>query len=42
MCSVASGSSDGYVEYGIHCWDVAAAALIVEEAGGVVLSPQGE
>jgi len=41
MCSVACGSSEAYVEYGVHCWDIAAGAVIVEEAGGVVLSPQG-
>ena len=26
---------------GIHCWDMAAGALIVSEAGGVVLDPAG-
>ena len=26
---------------GIHCWDMAAGALIVSEAGGVVLDPSG-
>lgn len=26
---------------GIHCWDMAAGALIVLEAGGVVLDPSG-
>jgi len=31
--------SDGYYEWGIYAWDIAAASVIVEEAGGVVLSP---
>ena len=26
---------------GIHCWDMAAGAIIVSEAGGVVLDPSG-
>ena len=30
------------MEYGIHCWDVAAGALILQEAGGVMLSPKGD
>ena len=42
VCYVASGSSEAYVEYGIHCWDVAAGVLILQEAGGVVLSPKGD
>ncbi|XP_069778152.1 inositol monophosphatase 1 [Narcine bancroftii] len=42
MCMVASGGADIYYEMGIHCWDMAAAALIVTEAGGVVLDITGE
>lgn len=41
VCYVACGSSEAYVEYGIHCWDVAAGALILQEAGGVMLLPKG-
>ncbi|CAI2310757.1 unnamed protein product [Caenorhabditis sp. 36 PRJEB53466] len=41
MVMVAQGSCDGYVEYGIHAWDVAAPAVIVTEAGGVVTDPTG-
>lgn len=41
MCYVAKGSSEAYYEYGLHCWDMAAASLIVREAGGVVLDPTG-
>uniref|UniRef100_F1LC83 Inositol-1-monophosphatase n=1 Tax=Ascaris suum TaxID=6253 RepID=F1LC83_ASCSU len=42
MVYVAQGSTDAYVEYGIHSWDVAAAAVIVSEAGGVILDPSGK
>ena len=34
LCYVASGRLDGYWELKLHPWDVAAGALIVEEAGG--------
>lgn len=33
-CYVASGRFDGYWEFGLHPWDVAAGALIAKEAGG--------
>ena len=39
MCYVASGMSDALVLSGIHVWDVAAAAIVVKEAGGVVADP---
>ncbi|XP_074645800.1 inositol monophosphatase 1-like [Tubulanus polymorphus] len=42
MCYVARGVADGYVEFGLHCWDVAAGHLIVEESGGIVLGANGE
>ncbi len=38
---VASGSIDGYYEMGIYAWDIAAADLIVREAGGVVMDTAG-
>ena len=41
MVYVAEGRLDTYFEFGLHCWDSAAAALIVREAGGVVLDPSG-
>lgn len=41
MCSVAAGEADAYYEFGIHCWDMAAAALIVTEAGGIVMDTKG-
>jgi myo-inositol-1(or 4)-monophosphatase len=41
LCYVASGKLDGYYERGIHAWDMAAGALIVEEAGGKVTDYRG-
>ncbi len=42
LCSVASGRLDGFYEIGFGGpWDVAAAALIVSEAGGQMLDPSG-
>jgi myo-inositol-1(or 4)-monophosphatase len=31
---VATGRFDGYIERGIHLWDIAAGGLIIEQAGG--------
>lgn len=42
LCYVACGRVDAYWEQGINAWDIAAAALIVEEAGGVVTTPEGD
>lgn len=36
LCCVACGRFDGFYEYALNPWDVGAAALIVQEAGGVV------
>jgi myo-inositol-1(or 4)-monophosphatase len=36
LCYVACGRLDAYVERGLRPWDLAAARLIVEEAGGLV------
>ncbi len=36
LCYVAAGRLDGYVEFGLAPWDVAAGSLIVQEAGGRV------
>ena len=38
---VAAGRMDGYFEVGLKAWDVAAGALLVREAGGVVLDFDG-
>eukprot|EP00884_Botryococcus_braunii_P021397 jgi/Botrbrau1/7941/Bobra.9_2s0099.1 len=42
MCSVAKGRLDSYYEIGVGGpWDMAAASLIVAEAGGTLLDPAG-
>ncbi|WP_234571972.1 inositol monophosphatase family protein [Rhodohalobacter sp. 614A] len=41
LCCVASGRFDGFYEYSLHIWDVAAAALIIKEAGGTVTDWDG-
>ncbi|MBI3538159.1 MAG: inositol monophosphatase [Chloroflexi bacterium] len=41
LCYVARGRTDGYFHFSLSPWDVAAAACIVEEAGGRVTTPQG-
>lgn len=41
MCQVATGAADIYYHIGMHCWDIAASALIVQEAGGVVMDTDG-
>lgn len=41
MCYVAMGGGDVYFEFGIHAWDLAAASLVVTEAGGVVIDTEG-
>jgi len=41
LCAVARGAAEGYFQFGIHVWDIAAGILIVTEAGGVVRDPRG-
>jgi myo-inositol-1(or 4)-monophosphatase len=41
LCYVACGRMDAYFELSIHAWDIAAAALLVQEAGGVVTDING-
>lgn len=41
MCQVAAGGADAYYHVGMHCWDIAASAIIVQEAGGVVMDMDG-
>lgn len=38
LCCTAAGWLDGYWELNLNLWDICAGALIVEEAGGTVLS----
>ncbi len=42
LCYVAAGRLDAYFHYSLSPWDVAAGALVVEEAGGKVTTPAGE
>jgi myo-inositol-1(or 4)-monophosphatase len=42
LCHVAMGRVDGYWELDLEAWDMAAGALIVEEAGGMVTHVSGE
>ncbi len=41
LCAVAAGRADGYWEFNLQPWDVAAGALLVAEAGGQVGAPDG-
>lgn len=36
LAYVAAGRFDGFFEYGLEIWDIAAGALLVQEAGGLV------
>ena len=42
LCSIASGRAELYFELMLSPWDYAAGALIVEEAGGIVTTVEGE
>jgi myo-inositol-1(or 4)-monophosphatase len=42
LCYVAAGYYDGFFETGLNPWDVAAGALIITEAGGLVGNFTGE
>lgn len=42
MAYVAAGRLDGYWEFKLFAWDMAAARLIVEEAGGRFTQPDGQ
>lgn len=42
LAYLACGRFDAFYEYGLHPWDVAAGALLVKEAGGVVTDFEGE
>ncbi|XP_063155160.1 inositol monophosphatase 2 isoform X2 [Candoia aspera] len=41
LCHLASGAADAYYQFGLHCWDLAAATVIIREAGGVVIDTSG-
>ena len=42
LACVACGRNDGYWEFRLNAWDVAAGTLMVNEAGGRVTNPAGE
>lgn len=41
LCYVAAGRLDGYVEGGLKPWDFGAGMLLVQEAGGVIITAEG-
>ena len=41
LAYVAAGRLDGFWEIGLAPWDIAAGALLVQEAGGIVAEPSG-
>ncbi|OOG22283.1 inositol monophosphatase [Thioalkalivibrio denitrificans] len=41
LAYVAAGRLDGFWEYGLNVWDMAAGVLLVQEAGGLVGDPRG-
>ncbi|MGL6028779.1 MAG: inositol monophosphatase family protein [Legionella sp.] len=41
LAYVASGRLDGYWEFGLRPWDVAAGSLLIREAGGLISDPSG-
>ena len=40
LCALACGRLDGFFEFNLKPWDIAAGALIVQEAGGIVTDMQ--
>ncbi len=42
LCYTAAGRFDAFYEESLHSWDIAAGALLVEEAGGRVTGTRGE
>lgn len=42
LCHVAAGRLDGFWEQGLSAWDLAAGAILVEEAGGIITDYRGE
>ncbi|MDO4433740.1 MAG: inositol monophosphatase family protein [Alysiella sp.] len=41
LCALATGRFDGFFEFNLKPWDIAAGALIVQESGGIVTDMQG-
>lgn len=42
LCWVAAGRFDGFWEYNLNPWDIAAGYLIIEEAGGAITNFKGD
>jgi myo-inositol-1(or 4)-monophosphatase len=42
LCNVACGRTDGFWEFNLKPWDIAAGSLIIQEAGGIVTDFHGE
>lgn len=41
LAYVAAGRLDGFWEFGLHIWDIAAGSLLIREAGGLISDLQG-
>jgi myo-inositol-1(or 4)-monophosphatase len=41
LCYVAAGRLDGFFEFGLEIWDIAAGTLMIQEAGGMVSNLTG-
>jgi myo-inositol-1(or 4)-monophosphatase len=41
LAYVACGRLDGFWEFGLNAWDMAAGALLIQEAGGIACTPEG-
>jgi myo-inositol-1(or 4)-monophosphatase len=41
LCYVACGRFEGFFEYGLNIWDIAAGVLILQEAGGIITDFKG-
>lgn len=41
ILTVALGQAQAFYEFGLHCWDVCAASVIIKEAGGYVCDTNG-
>lgn len=42
LCALAAGRLDGFFEFNLKPWDIAAGALIIQEAGGIVTDMKGD
>ncbi|MBP6562739.1 MAG: inositol monophosphatase [Neisseriaceae bacterium] len=42
LCNMAAGRVDGFFEYNVKPWDLAAGSLLIQEAGGIVTDFNGD